>query len=348
MWVAIVTALGCGGGGGTSTDGSTGGAESTSDTASTTLTTDTSASEASASSSSTTSAETSTTGADSSGTTMAASESSGSSGAGSSSSSSGDTEGCVPTEDVEATCDNLDNDCNGYVDDIDVGGDGICDCLSIGILGATGYAPTSNFEAWLTANGTSVTRTLLQNQPGVVTDELLADYDLVIIDRIERGLDDAEAQAIEDFVKVDGHGMVTLIGYNFDNNNPVPEVDRANTVVAPFGLAYQGGYLHDDFGVTPTFDQGHPIGMGLLDVNYIGGVAPADLEDQGTSAIFATVPMGDAGIAHETATGGRVVMWGDEWVTFDSDWVGFADVELFWTNVLAWARPQEFCALPPS
>lgn len=255
---------------------------------------------------------------------------------------------CVPVAATEQTCDDVDDDCNGYVDDIDVGGDGICDCLSIGILGATGYAPTSNFEAWLTANGTSVTRTLLQNQPGVVTDELLADYDLVIIDRIERGLDDAEAQAIEDFVKVDGHGMVTLIGYNFDNNNPVPEVDRANTVVAPFGLAYQGGYLHDDFGVTPTFDQGHPIGMGLLDVNYIGGVAPADLEDQGTSAIFATVPMGDAGIAHETATGGRVVMWGDEWVTFDSDWVGFADVELFWTNVLAWARPQEFCALPPS
>ena len=85
-----------------------------------------------------------------------------------------------------------------------------------------------------------------------------------------------------------------------------------------------------------------------VDVNYIGGVAPADLEDQGTSEVFATVPMGDAGLAHETATGGRVVVWGDEWVTFDSDWVGFADVQLFWTQVFAWARPQEFCALPPS
>src|SRR5271169_6781916 len=28
-------------------------------------------------------------------------------------------------------CDGLDNDCNGIIDDLDVNGDGICDCLTI-------------------------------------------------------------------------------------------------------------------------------------------------------------------------------------------------------------------------
>jgi hypothetical protein len=256
------------------------------------------------------------------------------------------TDGCVPTELNEVTCDLLDNDCDGNVDDVDVGSDGICDCLRIGILGATGFAPSSNFEAWLEEQGTVVTRTLLANNPGVVTDALLANYDLVIVDRIERQLAPAEAQALSDFVKLDGRGMITLIGYNFDNNNPAPERDRANTALAPFGLAYQGNYVHTNAGVTPTYVQMHPIGMGITDVNFWGGIIPADIGNQGMSEVFATVPSGTAGIAHQTDMGGRVVVWGDEWITFDSDWQGFADVQAFWASMVGWAKPQDFCANP--
>src|SRR5690606_8374363 len=122
---------------------------------------------------------------------------------------------------VETLCDLIDNDCDGNIDNIDVGNDGFCDCLSIGILGATGFAPTSDFESWLEDQGTSVTRTLLPaNQPDIVTPEFLAQYDLLIIDRIQRGLDADEAAAIEAFVKQDGRGVLTLIGYNFDNDDP--------------------------------------------------------------------------------------------------------------------------------
>ena len=65
------------------------------------------------------------------------------------------------------------------------------------------------------------------------------------------------------------------------------------------------------------------------------------------STIFATVPSGDAGLAHETAMdGGRVVVWGDEWITFDSDWLGYADVQQFWVQMVGWAKPQDFCGSP--
>jgi len=251
----------------------------------------------------------------------------------------------VPTEDVEVSCDNIDNDCDENVDNVDAGGDGICDCLNIGIFGATGYAPSANFEAWLEEQGSAVTRTLLANNPGAITPAVLANYDLVLIDRIERALSADEAAALEAFVKEDGRGMITLIGYNFDNLNPVPERDRANSALAPFGLAYEGGYFGD--GVIPTFDQNHPISMGITQVNFAGGIQPVDAENQGISEVFATVQAANAGIAHQTdMDGGRVIVWGDEWITFDSDWVGYADVQDFWVNMFNWVKPKDFCGQP--
>ncbi|HEY8377319.1 MAG TPA: hypothetical protein VIK91_12575, partial [Nannocystis sp.] len=222
----------------------------------------------------------------------------------------------MPTEDKEVSCDKIDNDCDGNVDNVDLGGDGICDCLSIGILGNTGFAPASNFKAWLESKGTSVVRTLLANNPGVVTPEFLAQYDLVLIDRIERALSAEEAAALESFVKDHGRGLITLIGYNFDNGNPAPERDRANSALSPFGLAYQGPYFGNF--VIPNFNQNHPISQGISDVNFAGGIEPVDTGNQGESVIFATVEGKNAGLAHQTALGGRIVVWGDEWITFDS------------------------------
>ncbi len=258
------------------------------------------------------------------------------------SSSSSTTEpGCMPLKEV---CNDLDDDCDGFVDNVDAGGDGICDCLNIAILGATGFAPNANFEAWLTSQGTGVTRTKLLNNPGVVTPAFLDKYDLVLLDRIERALSPEEAKALETFIKTEGRGMITLIGYNFDNNNPAPERDRANTALAPFGLAYEGAY----FGAAvPTFDQNHPVSKGIFDVNFLGGIKPIDTGKQGMSTVFSNLNGVSTGIAHQTANmGGRVVVWGDEWITFDSDWQGFADVQDFWVNMVNWARPQDFCTVP--
>ena len=38
---------------------------------------------------------------------------------------------------------------------------------------------------------------------------------------------------------------------------------------------------------------------------------------------------------------GQVVVWGDEWLTYDSEWTDLEDqqVELFWLNVLGWLSP---------
>jgi hypothetical protein len=49
---------------------------------------------------------------------------------------------------------------------------------------------------------------------------------------------------------------------------------------------------------------------------------------------------------------GHIVVWGDEWITYDSEWVDVQDqqVELFWLNILKWLTPAKQCqvAIPPS
>ena len=47
-------------------------------------------------------------------------------------------------------------------------------------------------------------------------------------------------------------------------------------------------------------------------------------------------------------SGGRVVLWGDEWITFDSDWQGFADVQKFWSHLITWVGPSAICGKPTS
>src|SRR5690606_5076652 len=50
----------------------------------------------------------------------------------------------------EDTCDGIDNDGNGIIDDVDVGRDGICDCLMIATLGEPGvWGEGDVFATWL-------------------------------------------------------------------------------------------------------------------------------------------------------------------------------------------------------
>ena len=90
---------------------------------------------------------------------------------------------------------------------------------------------------------------------------------------------------------------------------------------------------------------GHPTTEGVTSINYIGGIEPVATQ-MGDNTIIGTLPGNiTAGIAHQEAEG-RVIAWGDEWLTFDSDWQGYADVEKFWSQMINWVKPEDFCVLP--
>ena len=105
------------------------------------------------------------------------------------------------------------------------------------------------------------------------------------------------------------------------------------------------GYSTTNLGLTNyvTNWTPHPVTDGVRNIFTDNGVEPAG---SGT-----TVAMGQGNrVALQVmqAETGRVVVWGDEWITYDSEWVDVEDqqIELFWLNILKWLSPPKTCQVP--
>ena len=274
----------------------------------------------------------------SAGTAAADASSGGSAGSGGSGGTGGgiiepDAGSCIPTRAKEALCDGKDDDCNGKIDDVDVGGDGICDCLRIGIIGSPGSNPSANFQAWLEAKGTSVERTH-KTATESFDAPLLDKYDVLILDRLPREYTTTEAGALATWVEAGG-GFISMTGYT---GNPAPDF-YTNTLLAPFGLSYQPGLQSEPV----TNFASHPVTQGLTSVTFLGGYVVADAGGTpGTSTVIGSISAGPIAYAHERGKG-RAVIWGDEWIEFDSEWQTLPEIQQLWVNVMAWLGPQDSC-----
>lgn len=251
---------------------------------------------------------------------------------------------------MSEVCDGVDNDANGVIDDVDVGGDGVCDCLNIGTIGSIG--PWSNggniFASWLDAR-TPLGAVALADQ--TLTPELLAPLQVIVVlhvateaavndDRMSpahHAFSDAEVTAFGDWVRRGG-GVMTTIGYNGDE---ALEVVNVNRLLANVGM----GYSTTNLQLTNFVEQWmpHPVTDGVRNIFTDNGVEP----DGGGETV--AIGRADRVALQVTQTeGGRVVVWGDEWITYDSEWADVEDqqVELFWLNILKWLSPPRTCQVP--
>ncbi len=248
-----------------------------------------------------------------------------------------DAQTCVPTSPSTEVCDDVDNDCNGQTDEVDVGGDGLIDCLSIGLFGTAGTFPSSNFAAWLEENGVTVRRF----HTGAVEPldaALIADLDLVILDYLTRAYTPTEASALATWVAAGG-GVMSMTGYSGAGT----DIDRPNGLLAPYGIAYIPGLHTATVGAFAT----HPTTFGLSAVTFNGGFLVGLLQPDGglvpaeggapnpASLFVASIPAGNVAVAHQHGSG-RVFVWGDEWVQFDSEWAALPEIKQFWINVTGW------------
>ncbi len=240
-------------------------------------------------------------------------------------------------------CDGIDNDGNGIIDDVDVDGDGICDCLLIATLGKKGQWGSGDvFSTWLDARSDNGATDL---NDAVLTPALLEPFQVVVVQNVSelgRTYAASEVDALQAWVEAGG-GLMTLIGYGDPS-----ERTNANALLAPFGLSYGSQQiLQKQGGVTVpvTGWVNHPVTIGIQQLGVDNGY-PVN----GAGTVIASEQGFDMLRAH-SAGEGNILVWGDEWITYDSEWTQHPEyqVEAFWLRAIKWLTPEAECqvALPP-
>jgi len=248
-------------------------------------------------------------------------------------------------------CDGVDNDENGIVDDVDAEMDGVCDCLNIATIGAIG--PWSNggnvFKQWLDLRSP---RSAVELGNQIITDELLEPYQVIVLLYVatfqvtgmvrsvapHHTFSPDEVAAFERWVSRGG-GVLTTTGYSGDEQH---EVENVNRLLAPFSLGYVTvnqelhGYIE---AWTP-----HPVTDGVMRIFTDNGVPPMSsvgLSLARDSSGHLALQVAEVGLGH-------VVVWGDDWITYDSQWQDVRDqqVERLWLNIFKWLSPGKVCQVP--
>lgn len=236
--------------------------------------------------------------------------------------------GCTPSGDE--VCDGQDNDCNGAVDDVDEDENGLYDCSRIAIFGGTASVGTTSFISMLEANSTTLDR-LMTTTTASITEAVLSNYDLVLIDNLVREYTEEEAELFRLWVEAGG-GVMSMTGYTGSDT----ERARANSLLGPLGLNYIAGLLS---GPVTTFIP-HATTSSITSIVFLGGFRVEVLPGPtvSTSTVVARLPTGPVGVAGERGAG-RVFSWGDEWIQSNGEFTNAASqVPRFWANVLAWLR----------
>jgi hypothetical protein len=249
-------------------------------------------------------------------------------------------------------CDGIDNDGNGIIDDIDTGRDGVCDCLRVATLGYPGTWGSGNvFKDWLDAKINSAVVSLGAE---TLTPQALAAFQIVVVQDVRadspgsqgpgngigRDYSEAEIQALTDWVDRGG-GLLTLSGYGV-----VSELGNVNRMLAPFGLSYEARAIFKGTGsaVTISHWSKHPISEGIQAVGVYGAYPVA-----GGSLLAWEPEPGNWDIGRVAEFGsGRVVAWGDEWISYTSKWNSDFQGERFWLNSLKWLTLAGHCQVPTS
>jgi hypothetical protein len=280
-------------------------------------------------------------------------------------------EDAVPDTDDPVTgletgeCNGIDDDNNGIIDDIDFDKDGFCDCLSIGIIGSLGvWGGGSEFAAWLNSKSSIP----VKNITNPVTAEQLNGVQIIIILNLNTswgsyaysdpdGIMDAQGSIIADWVN-DGGGLFVTAG--FDGNQPVEEL--TNQWIDEYGivlgtdeiLPYDGANSNAD-GVRYFYPVALPVHPVTENVSILAGQGAAAVSGSGQNIINgADIYDNNRNyeLGHVLEYGdGKVMVYGDEWITYDALWTrpehSDLDIVQFLSNLFIWLSPANECKITP-
>jgi hypothetical protein len=255
-----------------------------------------------------------------------------------------DLEDIIGAQGLETECDGIDNDNNGITDDVDVEGDGVCDCLKIATLGGLGgWGAGDVFKYWLNERSSSGYDSL---ENTTLTEEVLSKYQVIVARRIAlsgaRGqpavhaYTEAERTAMANWIRGGGGFMTTSGMFNTSDENI-----NVNSLVAFAGMNYDTTSGNSAYSVNGgiTDWSTHPTTENVLSANIVNGWEP-----RGNGIVVGRDSGGHTALLVHTIDSGRIAMWGDEWITYDSEWKNTTlTIERLWLNLLKWLSPPDNC-----
>jgi hypothetical protein len=191
------------------------------------------------------------------------------------------------------------------------------------VLGVQGAMPTTMFNAWITSH-TNNRGDIAGNT--TITDANLAQTELIVLIAPQRLYTAPEAQAIAKVVERGG-ALLVVSGYEDGTDR-----DNANAALSAMNVSVDRPITLD--GPVTNLAQ-HPITANVVSLPFSGGYR--------VTAGAQASPLGEVngivvGYAYEHQLG-RAMVWGDEFVTFDSQWS--PDVTTFWDNAFDWVWPTQ-------
>lgn len=232
----------------------------------------------------------------------------------------------------ESVCDGKDDNGNGIIDDVDVGKDGLCDCIRIGFYGEVASdagSANASFEAWLVERSGLVPIKRLSAREEL-TAEWLSDLQVLIVGGLRErvsggdGFSADEIAAFDAWVRDQGGGVITLSGYtaNIADARPTAEL-LGNTGLGYDTQSVSGPGVISEGGppvwLTDILAPDHPTVEGVSQIGVFYGYP---VTGDGTAIL--------AGEGYTLAMAkqwglGRVFAFADEWITQDATWSGLAN-----------------------
>lgn len=218
------------------------------------------------------------------------------------------------------------------------GGASLYGCRRIGIMGAPGANPSSNFQAWLEMQGAIVTRFHADASAPALSRPQLETFDLVIVDWLQRTYATEEASTLADWVR-EGGALMVMTGHDSGAT-----ADRHVSLLAALGPSFDlgAGPINGPATLLPHPTTETEDGTATLPpVSFYGGLrttVPSELAaDIVPMAVIGSETVGVAGPLGD----GRVLLFGDEWIEFDSEWSTMPPIPQLWLNTVRWLSPDE-------
>jgi hypothetical protein len=160
----------------------------------------------------------------------------------------------------------------------------------------------------------------------------LSNYDVVMLDLLgpdfEVGVSPDELAAW-----VRGGGSLIALSGSGDTDDALA---KQNELLLPLDLGFDTSQV---LGGPVTDFMPHPITEGLSSITFVGGRQVTSLP--GDEVIMTlrdpAIPVGVT--AQRDA--GRAFLFGDEWITYDSEWSSIPEIQIMWVNIFNWLADCE-------